>query len=198
MPVVHADFRSKTIVSRPLAYRIDWRSGLSSDADDSEADPDCSDSVSLAERKASKSYDRKAPVVLSGMQWKPRKQRFEARSVSFDPETQEAYSYGWWRFVERIGPYLVFNSYRYSVSTSKHQGLLYWGYGNERYGLLADLGLSVDLRIEAPRGLQDLDSAVSLYERRIADLECRIKIATVKMLQALREKDDRKAEALNG
>lgn len=43
--------------------------------------------------------------------------------VSDDCKTVRAHSYGWWRFVEtdKVGN-VVFNAYRYSVSTGGHQG----------------------------------------------------------------------------
>jgi hypothetical protein len=167
---------------------------------------DCSDSVTLAERTEPK-RERSEPVTVSGFRWQPLKQRFVRPNVSFSPETQEAYSYGWWRFVERIGPYLVFNSYRYSVTTAKHQREVQW--------LLEDLGLSMDLYIEAPTGLQDLESALSHYASRIFVLQelisrkgsrkaknadrlkeittLQIKIATIQMLQRVRDSQDAKA-----
>ena len=169
--------------------------------------------------------ERKEPVTVAGFRWQPLKQRFAKANVYFDVETQEAYSYGWWRFVERIGPYLVFNSYRYSVSTSKHQcrvgGYGYWREQNDdpkEWGasLLASLGLKIDLWIEAPRGLQDLNSARTEYQFRIENLEAeiakkgsrkaknakrraeidrlKIKMATVSMLQKIRDAEDARAE----
>lgn len=91
---------------------------------------------------------------------------YKASNVTFNPSTCEAYSYGWWRFVERISGQLVFNRYRYSNSTCKHQ-LKVWR-------LLRTLGLTIDIEIEAPQGLQDLGSAISLYEYRIAELKAEI------------------------
>lgn len=92
---------------------------------------------------------------------------YKASNVSFDPESMEAHSYAWWRFTEIINGKLVFNSYRYSPSTGKHQSKV--------RSLLSSLGHSIDLFIEAPQGLQQLDSAIRLYERRITDLEAEIK-----------------------
>jgi hypothetical protein len=102
------------------------------------------------------------------MRWYPRLGIFKASNVTFNPDTCEAYSYEWWRFVERIDGKVVFNSYRYSSMTSKHQ----WKVRK----LLAHLGIAIDLEIEAPRGLDRLDMAVSHYGDRIALLE--IAIAT--------------------
>lgn len=87
---------------------------------------------------------------------------FKAKNNSFDPATFRAYSYAWWRYVDRINGKIVFNDYRYSNCTSKHQS-------NMR-SLLSELNIKVDLYIEAPKGLQDLDAAIEMYEGRIQDL----------------------------
>lgn len=142
-------------------------------------------------------------TTIAGLTFQPVKQRFKsaAGKCTFKLETQEAYSYGWWRFVERIGPYLVFNNYRYSSTTTKHQYQL--------RSLLESLGLNIDLTIKAPKGLQSLDTASHYYLRLIADLErqintkgsrklkniarreqivqYQIKLATISMLQRLKD-----------
>lgn len=69
---------------------------------------------------------------------------------TFNPETCEALSYGWWVYVKRINGKVVFNNHSYSVTTSKHQG--------EMRRLLRELDIEIDLFIEAPNGLQELDS----------------------------------------
>lgn len=209
MSITHVDFSRRSVVSEPIAP-----------IDPDTLTPSHLDSLGRIQTPKPQ-RERKPSVIVSGLRWKPRKQRFEAANVTFDPETQEAYSYGWWRFVERIGPYLVFNSYRYSVTTSKHQSRMwwrsYWRDDPEHHGLLAELGLSVDLEIEAPRGLQNLPAAIAHYESRIEGLEsaisrkgsrkaknaerraaiteAQIKIATVKTLMALRDAEDKRAEA---
>lgn len=87
---------------------------------------------------------------------------FKASNVSFDPETYEAHSYRWWLFVKVIGDKVVFNDYSYSPSTSKHQ--------NKVRSLLNQLGINVDVCIHAPKGLQDLDSALNYYGYEIKQL----------------------------
>lgn len=104
---------------------------------------------------------------------------YKASNVSFDPKTCEARSYAWWIFVRKIGNKVVFNNYRYSVTTAKHQSKVRW--------LLAELGINIDVEIEAPQGLQrsdiacslsgrtGLSSAIQLYEDRIKTLEAEMK-----------------------
>ena len=87
--------------------------------------------------------------------WKPRKKIFEdgARKVSFDPETFEAKSYGWWIFVRRIGGKIVFNNHRYSATTAKHQ--------SQVRGLLQELKIKVDLFVDFRSGLDRFESEAS-------------------------------------
>ncbi len=84
-------------------------------------------------------------------------------NVVFNPMDTTAYSYGWWRFLERINGKLVFNSYSYSNSTNRHQSKV--------LNLLSHLGLNIDLYIEAPNGLQSLSSAIEHYNHEIKALE---------------------------
>lgn len=111
------------------------------------------------EPKASK--PRKKRESRGGLHYYPKAKQWKASNVVFNEADETAYSYGWWRFVERIGGLLVFNSYRYSPSTARHQSKV------RSFFRYADF----DLEIEAPKGLQDLDSAVRHYERRIEALK---------------------------
>jgi hypothetical protein len=61
----------------------------------------------------------------------------------------------------RIGRYLVFNSYRYSSSTTGHQWKVRRWMREQGKDWVA---------IEAPGGLQDLASARDHYTRKIAEL----------------------------
>jgi hypothetical protein len=86
----------------------------------------------------------------------------------FNPETFQAYSYDWWCCVKRFGGLKVFNTYRYSKTTAKHQ--------SKAKHLLISLGENVDsyIRIECPKGLQSiegLNSGIELYRLRIKELE---------------------------
>jgi len=88
---------------------------------------------------------------------------FKASNVYFDIERTQAWSYGWWRFVDFINGYVVFNTYRYSSSTSRHQSKV--------LKLLRELDIKIDFWLEVPGGLQDgLASAKELYLDRIARL----------------------------
>lgn len=70
---------------------------------------------------------------------------YKASNVKFDPNKIEAYSYGWWRFVAVVEGKVVFNTYRYSNSTSKHQ------YKVAR--LMDELGIKIDISMPLRRGI---------------------------------------------
>jgi hypothetical protein len=88
---------------------------------------------------------------------------FKASNVAFYPTTLEATSYDWWVFVKRIGGKIVFNSFRYSPTTNKHQSKV--------RSLLEQLGINIDFEISAPKGLQNLQSAIDHYEYSINALQ---------------------------
>lgn len=119
-------------------------------------------------RGESKPRKKTERETCGGLAWYPRLKIWKACSgkVTFDPESERAYSYSWWRFVDRIGGRLVFNAYRYSSTTTTHQWCV------RRY--LEEKGIKIDLEVHAPKGLQNLESCVSHYERLICDLRWKI------------------------
>lgn len=86
-------------------------------------------------------------------------------SLKFNPLTKESWSYGWYKLSGYINGRLVLNVYNYSSTTTKH-----------KYDVMSMLPDNV-VRIEAPKGLDHLSDAISLYEQRI-------KHATQKLLRA--------------
>lgn len=70
---------------------------------------------------------------------------YKASNVIFDPIKIEAFSYSWWKFVGVVEGKVVFNNYRYSNSTSKHQSKV--------RKVMNELGIKIDLEIPVPRGL---------------------------------------------
>lgn len=69
--------------------------------------------------------------------------------ATFDPATGKGYSYGWWRMIDKIGPFVVKNSYVYSNQTAKHLSKLEY--------VLGDLDITVDFRLPFPRGINEID-----------------------------------------
>lgn len=100
------------------------------------------------------------------MKYMKRSNTYKASNVVFNNETLEAMSYDWWVFTKVIGTKLIFNDYRYSNTTCRHQ----WKVRR----LLRDLGLSISYEIEAPKGLQNLNSAINYHNAKIIQLKSQI------------------------
>lgn len=100
------------------------------------------------------------------MKYMKRAEIYKASNVTFNPQSKRAYSYSWWRFVDVINGSVVFNSYRYSPSTGKHQSKV--------RSLMAQLNIEIDHFVECPKGLQNCywaESSLDLYLHRILELE---------------------------
>jgi len=91
---------------------------------------------------------------------------YTAANVTLDPETCLAYSYSWWRFVERSGGTVIFNNYAYSNTTTGHQ------YKVKHQ--MRELGIKIDVFLAVPSGLQAEEarlSSTTYYKDKIVDLE---------------------------
>lgn len=78
------------------------------------------------------------------LKWKPRLKIWKSGSVQYDPATGEGYSYNWC-FVRRINGKTVFNDFRYSPTTTRHQWAM--------RGLLKQLGVKIDLTVNCHASL---------------------------------------------
>lgn len=105
---------------------------------------------------------------------------YKASNVTFNKDTLEAVSYNWWILTKVIDEKLVFNNFNYSNTTIKHQ--------HKIRRLLQDLGIEIDIEVECPGGLQDLESGVRhhSYERD----------ALIALTQKPRTKAEKNAERL--
>lgn len=101
-------------------------------------------------------YVHRTPAYQS-MHYQPRLNRFKSTNVYFNCDAETAWSYDWWCFVKRVGPYLVFNGHRYSVSTGKHQSKV--------RRVLSRLGLKIDLEIDTRCGLHSSDCFTFAIEK---------------------------------
>ena len=79
---------------------------------------------------------------------------------------KEAYSYGWWKYFAIINNKAVFNGFSYSNTTSKHQ--------SDTLQLFRDKNIHIDLYVECPRGLQNLESGITHYLSKIKALRLAI------------------------
>ena len=91
------------------------------------------------------------------MKYMKRKNIYKASNVTFNPETLSAYSYGWWKFVAVIDGKVIFNNYRYSNSTSRHQ--------RKVRALMFQLGIRIDVEMPVPEGLQSGQHLENLIEQ---------------------------------
>lgn len=99
------------------------------------------------------------------MKYYPKLNLYKASNLSYNPETEEAYSYKWYCLARRYGDLMVVNRYNYSSTTIKH---LY---------KIRKLFDSLDIQyieIEAPHGLKDLVMAEKHYLGKIDYLEKKI------------------------
>lgn len=86
-------------------------------------------------------------------------------NITFDPIKIEAISYKWWRFVAVIDGLVIFNNFRYSVSTSKQQ--------REVRALMQELDIRIDLFLTLPRGIrhdQTLPELIQECEEHLCDV----------------------------
>ena len=75
---------------------------------------------------------------------------FKASNVTFNPITMEAHSYAWWQFVRVIEGKIVFNNYKYSNTTARHQ----WKVRR----IMNDLGIVVDFEANTCDSLRTYES----------------------------------------
>lgn len=97
---------------------------------------------------------------VDGIPYRPRSGEFSTGNSGFDPATGRAHSYHWYDLGRVINGVYVVNSFGYSMQT--------WGHYHSLCATLKMLGIKY-LEIEAPRGLQSLESGRDLYLSRIAE-----------------------------
>jgi len=89
-------------------------------------------------------------------------------SLLYNHETKKAYSYEWYEIARVMSEeFAIVNTYTYSNTTAKHVGQISGFIRNE-------LGISNIVKLQAPRGLQSLDSILDHYETLIKNLEAKI------------------------
>lgn len=83
---------------------------------------------------------------------------FKAKNVYFDPISMVATSYNWWEFVKVIKGKVVFNDFRYSNTTSRHQSKV--------ASILRELGIKT-IDVSVAEGLQKFETHAlpPLYEK---------------------------------
>jgi hypothetical protein len=83
-------------------------------------------------------------------------------TLKYNPLTKKSTSYDWYVLSDKIGQYVVLNTYSYSSTTRRHLQKI--------RNQFSKTFTEVNFCIEAPNGLNDLNSAERLYRKRIEDL----------------------------
>ena len=102
-------------------------------------------------------------IKIRGARYLVRSHTFAGRHFWFDCTTLESRSYFWWPITKVIRGKLIFNDYFYSKMTSNDQ--------HKSREILKALNVKVDHYIEAPRGLNDLGTALENYYYKRAKIE---------------------------
>jgi hypothetical protein len=105
-------------------------------------------------RPVEKTKKRTPPQKTAGFIFQVRKNRYIKSNCFFDVTSFEALSYDWWVFVKKIQDKVVFNTYSYSRSTSKHQ--------SQTARLLTHLGIKIDISVCIKEGLQNYTTLKNL------------------------------------
>ena len=71
---------------------------------------------------------------------------YKGTNVTFNPETKDAHSYSWWRFVGVVEGKTVVSTFPYSNTTMRHQ--------RKVRDLMESLGIKRDLEMPLPRGVR--------------------------------------------
>lgn len=91
---------------------------------------------------------------------------YERRNLSFELDTENGYSFNWYKIATRVGGAMYVNTFTYSRTTTRHY--------QEIISLLRQLGYDNIFTIEAPRGLDNLEATKDHYAQKIKDLEEKI------------------------
>lgn len=99
------------------------------------------------------------------MKYKPRLKVYKSSTGKnvYNPETRQAYSYDWWRYVDFKKGKVIFNNASYSKTTNKHQ--------SECRSLLKELGIKIDFELNVEAGLQAVTKDSVMYLIKMAMFE---------------------------
>ena len=97
------------------------------------------------------------------MKYMKRAKIYKSNNVTFNPETCEAHSYKWWKFVHRVDGVVIFNNHNYSNTTSKHQSKV--------RSLLNELNIKIDIIAPFPGGIpnESIENLILMAEENTCD-----------------------------
>ena len=98
--------------------------------------------------------------------WIKSRKQFEKSNLTYHPESGRGYSYNWYRIVDKIGGKVVLNTYVYSRTTAGHI--------SDIRRLMRELGVKIDIEIEAPRGLKNHEAIKRHYASMVDDHQAKI------------------------
>ena len=125
-----------------------------------------------------------------GMKYFPTKGVYKAgNNCTFNPETCEAYSYGWWRFVSYQHGVLIFNDYQYSATTRQHQSKV--------KRLLAEIGLEIGVVVESRDSIPTLSKKSDLTKYIKACESEKLERLEAKRMERNRRARERRAQKKN-
>lgn len=87
---------------------------------------------------------------------------YKASNVQFNPKTLNATSYDWWTFVRQVDGKVLFNTYRYSPTTGRHQAKV--------RSLMNSLGISFE-EVAMRESLCRFENLEQVYAAHTANLE---------------------------
>lgn len=132
------------------------------------------------------------------MKYSKKREQWEASNVTLkvsqtmDGLNVEAFSYEWWKFVAVINGKVVFNGYRYSNTTAKHQSKV--------RQKLSEMDIKIDFVVDTNKSLNDYDvltAAINSEKYDIKELEEKLasnkrkKALDAERLAAIKEHEER-------
>ena len=91
--------------------------------------------------------------------------QYKASNLVYDEIARKAFSYEWYQLARQFGDTMIVNTYRYSPSTQRHAYKI-----RQLFDLLGIQYITLD----APDGLQSLESAREFYRDKIASIQALI------------------------
>lgn len=99
---------------------------------------------------------------------------YKASNVKFNPETLIATSYDWWTFVRQVDGKVLFNTYRYSPTTGRHQAKV--------RKLMNSLGISFE-EVAMRESLCRFENLEQVYAAHTANLENNARLKEAKRIE---------------
>lgn len=110
---------------------------------------------------------------------------YKASNVTFNPKTLSAHSYDWWEFVKQVDGKVLFNTYRYSPTTARHQ----WKVRK----LMDSLGVSFE-EVAMLESLCSFENLEQVYAAHTANLEKNARIKEANRIARNKRARERRAE----